>query len=186
MRVISGQAGGIPLSVPDRVARPTMDKVRGAIFSSLGDAVPGTRTLDLFAGSGSFGIEALSRGGAAAVFVDSDRQSVDCILKNLRKCRLEGASVQTMDVFRFLKTYAQPGAFDLIFADPPYRKGADAPDFAAPLLASAELAQSLSPEGTFILELLSTDPLPTLDGTPWRLLRSRSYGEAGIHYLAHA
>lgn len=186
MRVISGLAGGIPLSVPDRVARPTMDKVRGAVFSSLGEAVPGARALDLFAGSGSFGVEALSRGAISAVFVDADRQAVDCTLKNLRKCRLEGASVQTMDVFRFLKTYAQPDSFDLIFADPPYQKLPDDTDFASPLLASEELAQSLAADGTFILELLSTDPLPALDGTPWRLLRSRSYGEAGIHYLAHA
>lgn len=186
MRVISGLAGGIPLSVPDRVARPTMDKVRGAIFSSLGEVVPGSRALDLFAGSGSFGIEALSRGATSAVFVDSDRQAVDCTLKNLRKCRLTGASVQTMDVFRFLKAYATPGAFDLIFADPPYRKLPGDVDFATPLLASAELAQSLAVHGTFILELLSTDRLPALDGTPWRLIRSRSYGEAGIHYLTHA
>lgn len=186
MRVISGLAGGIPLSVPERVARPTMDKVRGAVFSSLGEAVPGARVLDLFAGSGSFGIEALSRGATSAVFVDADRQSADCILKNLRKCRLEGASVQTMDAFRFLKTYAAPGAFDLVFADPPYRKLAADADFATPLLASAELAQTLAEGGTFVLELLAADSLPALDGTPWRLLRSRGYGEAGIHYLARA
>ncbi len=184
--MISGSAGGIPLSVPGRVARPTMDKVRGAIFSSLGDAVPGARALDLFAGSGSLGIEALSRGAEAAVFVDADRPSCECILRNLRKCRLTAASVQTMDVFRFLKTYASSAAFDLIFADPPYRKLPADPDFSAPLLASAELADSLAPEGTFILELLAGDPLPALEGTRWRLLRSRDYGESGVHYLAHA
>src|SRR5260221_10662088 len=116
MRVISGSAGGLALSVPDQVARPTMDKVRSAIFSSLGDAVPGARVLDLFAGSGSLGIEALSRGAESAVFVDDARHSAECILRNLRKCRLAAASVQTMDVSRFLKTYAHEGAFDLIFA----------------------------------------------------------------------
>jgi 16S rRNA (guanine966-N2)-methyltransferase len=183
MRVISGSAGGLALSVPDKVARPTMDKVRGAIFSSLGDAVPEARVLDLFAGSGSLGLEALSRGAQSAVFVDDDRHAAECILRNLRKCRLESASVQTMDVFRFIKTYAHAGAYDLVFADPPYRKEADDTDFVAPLLASAELMSSLSPHGTLILETLSTDPLPDLESTPWQLLRSRTYGESGVHYL---
>lgn len=185
MRVISGSAGGLALSVPDQVARPTMDKVRAAIFSSLGDAVPGSRVLDLFAGSGSLGIEALSRGAESAVFVDDARHSAECILRNLRKCRLTAASVQTMDVSRFLKSYAHPGGFDLIFADPPYRKLEDDTDHAGPLLASAELSASLAAHGTFVLEMLSTDPLPALDDTPWQLLRSRSYGESGIHYLIH-
>lgn len=183
MRVISGSAGGLALSVPDKVARPTMDKVRGAIFSSLGDAVPSARVLDLFAGSGSLGIEALSRGAESAVFVDTDRHATECILRNLRKCRLQAASVQTMDVSRFIKTYAHPGAYDLIFADPPYRKEEGDADFTGPLLASAELAASLSPHGTFILETLSTDKLPDLEQTPWSLLRSRTYGESGVHYL---
>jgi 16S rRNA (guanine966-N2)-methyltransferase len=183
MRVIAGSAGGLALSVPDRVARPTMDKVRGAIFSSLGDAVPNARVLDLFAGSGSLGIEALSRGAETAVFVDDDRHATECILRNLRKCRLQAASVQSMDVFRFIKTYAHPGAYDLVFADPPYRKAGGDTDFTGPLLASTELAASLSSHGTFILETLSTEKLPDLDTTPWQLLRSRTYGESGIHYL---
>ena len=183
MRVISGSAGGIPLSVPEKVARPTMDKVRAAVFSSLGDAVPGARVLDLFAGSGALGIEALSRGAESAVFVDSDRQSAQCILRNLRKCRLDAASAQTMDAFRFIKTYAHPAAYDLVFADPPYRKLEGDTDFVAPLLASAELAASLAPHGTFILETLSSEDLPPLEKTPWELLRTRSYGESGIHYL---
>jgi 16S rRNA (guanine966-N2)-methyltransferase len=182
MRVISGSAGGLALSVPDKVARPTMDKVRAAIFSSLGDAVPGSRVLDLFAGSGSLGIEALSRGAESAVFVDSDRHAAECILRNLRKTRLQ-ASVQTMDVFRFIKTYAHPGSCDLVFADPPYRKLDGDTDFVTPLLACPELAASLSPHGTLVLETLATDKLPDLEPTPWRLLRSRTYGESGIHYL---
>lgn len=185
MRVIAGSAGGIPLSVPDHVARPTMDKIRGAVFSSLGDAVPGARVLDLFAGSGGIGLEALSRGAESAVFVEQDRRAVDCIRRNLRKCQLE-ASVQTMDVFRFIDAYAHPNSFDLVFADPPYRKEADARDFVTPLLASGPLARSLSPHGTFVLEMLASDSLPPLEGLPWRLLRSRTYGDSGIHFLVAA
>lgn len=183
MRVIAGSAGGIPLSVPDQVARPTMDKIRGAVFSSLGDAVPGSRVLDLFSGSGALGIEALSRGAESAVFVEQNRRAVDCIRRNLRKCSLD-ASVQTMDVFRFLEVYAHPATFDLAFADPPYRKLPGDRDFLRPLLESAELAASLSEAGTFVLETLAEDPLPPLAGTRWRLLRAKRYGDTAVHYLA--
>ncbi|PYL22784.1 MAG: hypothetical protein DMF44_09955 [Verrucomicrobia bacterium] len=70
MRVIAGNAGGVRLAVPKRGVRPTMDRVKAAIFSSLGEAIIGARVLDLFAGSGALGIEALSRGAASAMFVD--------------------------------------------------------------------------------------------------------------------
>src|SRR5436189_62791 len=85
MRVIAGSAGGIGLEVPKRGVRPTMDRVKAAIFSSLGDAVIGARVLDLFAGSGALGIEALSRGAAAVVFVESDRQTAEIIERNLAR-----------------------------------------------------------------------------------------------------
>ncbi|MGB8466384.1 MAG: RsmD family RNA methyltransferase, partial [Terrimicrobiaceae bacterium] len=105
MRVIAGEARGLPLSTPPNV-RPTMDRVRGAIFSSLGDAVPGARVLDLFAGSGAMGIEALSRGAASAVFVDSNPRCAACVRANLRRAKLE-ASVQVMDALKFLELYAE-------------------------------------------------------------------------------
>ena len=75
MRVIAGSAGGVRLAVPKRGVRPTMDRVKAAIFSSLGEAIIGARVLDLFAGTGALGIEALSRGAASAIFVEDDRQS---------------------------------------------------------------------------------------------------------------
>ena len=79
MRVIAGEARGLHLSAPSPAIRPTMDRVREAIFSSLGDAVPGALVLDLFAGSGAMGIEALSRGAASAVFMDVNPCCVECI-----------------------------------------------------------------------------------------------------------
>src|ERR1700745_2314988 len=120
MRVIAGSAGGIRLAVPKRRVRPTMDWVKGAIFSSLGDAIIGSRVLDLFAGSGALGIEALSRGADSAVFVEVDRQSTAAIKKNLAKAHLAGR-VRQQDVFVFLKN-ARTGVekFEIIFADPPY------------------------------------------------------------------
>src|SRR5438067_13540904 len=102
MRVIAGSAGGIGLEVPKRGVRPTMDRVKAAIFSSLGDAVIGARVLDLFAGTGALGIEALSRGAEAALFVEEDRQSIAVIEVNLAKIKLSGR-VRQQDVFEFLK-----------------------------------------------------------------------------------
>src|SRR5688572_26104429 len=102
MRIIAGEARGLPLTPPPTGVRPTMDRVRAAIFSSLGDAVPGARVLDLFAGSGGMGIEALSRGAASAVFVDLNPRSVACAKDNLRRSKLEG-SMQTMDALKFLE-----------------------------------------------------------------------------------
>src|SRR5215831_18458706 len=101
MRIISGFAGGIPLRTPSHDVRPTMDMVREAIFSSLGDRVVGARVLDLFAGSGAFGIEALSRGAAEAVFVDNHPKAITTIQNNLRKTKLEGQVIRA-DAFRFL------------------------------------------------------------------------------------
>ena len=102
MRVIAGSAGGLPLVVPKKGVRPTMDRVKAAIFSSLGDAIVGANILDLFAGSGALGIEALSRGAAAVVFVDEDRQSIAAIEKNLAKTNLKGR-VRQEDVVAFLR-----------------------------------------------------------------------------------
>src|SRR6202030_4786323 len=102
MRVIAGSAGGIPLRSSSHDFRPTMDLVRGAIFSALGDLVIGAHVLDLFAGSGAYGIEALSRGAAEAVFVDDHPKSIEAIRWNLSKTKLIGKVIRN-DAFRFLK-----------------------------------------------------------------------------------
>src|SRR4051794_4059244 len=119
MRVIAGSAGGIQLKVPKRGVRPTMDRVKAAIFSSLSEKVIGARALDLFAGSGGLGIEALSRGASSVLFVDIDRQAIDAIEQNLTKAKVKGTTRQ-QDVFQLLQRSESLGKFDLIFADPPY------------------------------------------------------------------
>src|SRR5256714_10080217 len=103
MRVIAGRAGGVRLVSPKSGVRPTMDRVKAAIFSSLGEMVIGARVLDLFAGTGALGIEALSRGADSAVFVEEDRQSTAAIEKNLAKTELTGR-IRQQDVFRFLSS----------------------------------------------------------------------------------
>src|SRR5215471_297982 len=121
MRVIAGSAGGVRLAVPKRGVRPTMDRVKAAIFSSLGDAVIGAHVLDLFAGSGALGIEALSRGAASAIFVEDGRQSAEVIKENLVRTKLEGR-IRDQNVFDFLRHPSNTEKFEIIFADPPYEK----------------------------------------------------------------
>lgn len=176
VRVIAGQLGGRRLFSPKVEMRPTMDRVRAAIFSSLGDALPGTRVLDLYAGSGAMGIEALSRGAASAVFVDLNPICSACVKSNLRALGLEG-SVQTMEAIKFLELYTTEG-FDLIFADPPYIKDGQSPDPTPELLTA--VAAALRPSGTLVLEHRAggVDPAPSA----LALLRSRRYGKSVVDY----
>lgn len=121
MRVVAGIAKGRRLQAPaGRATRPTSDRVREAIFSSLGtlDAVADARVLDLFAGSGALGIEALSRGAAAATFVDDAAAAIAAIRANLAATQLDGGTVVRRDVLRFLADDT-PTA-DLVLVDPPY------------------------------------------------------------------
>lgn len=173
MRVVAGSAGGIPLHVPRTDIRPTMDRVKGAIFSSLGEKVPGARVLDLFAGAGGLGIEALSRGCASAAFVEKNAQAVESIRRNFEKTHLQGNLHQT-DVFRFLERLATPGAYDIIFADPPYAKAAGERDFGAELLLAPSLRRALAPDGIFVLEKLPGAPFPA--GMQWECVRAKKYG----------
>ena len=122
MRVIAGEAGGTRLGpVPDGV-RPVSDRAREGLFSSLGMRVPGARVLDLFAGTGALGIEALSRGAETATFVDRNRASAQAIRDNLRRTRLEDrAEVHATDALRMLTRDDNPrAAYDLVVLDPPY------------------------------------------------------------------
>lgn len=183
MRVIAGSAGGVPLEVSRGDVRPTMDRVKGAIFSSLGDLVPGARVLDLFAGSGGLAIEALSRGSASATLVESDRRAVEVIRRNLSKTQLT-AEVRTADVFDFLNR-ASPSVplalYDLIFADPPYAKTPGARDFGDELLRSDILPRLLAPGGMFVLEKMPGKPLPETTG--WNCVRLKKYGSTEVAFL---
>jgi 16S rRNA (guanine966-N2)-methyltransferase len=180
MRVVAGLVGGVALHAPRSNLRPTMDRVKAAIFSSLVETVQGAHVLDLFAGTGSLGIEALSRGAAHVTFVDNDRGAVELINRNLSKTRLEG-TIHSMDVFRFLDKFAKPESFDLIFADPPYAKKSGERDFAPELLASGSLRRALSPQGIFVLEHLPGAKLPL--GGIWEPCRQKRYGATEVAFL---
>lgn len=123
MRVISGQAKGHPLkAVPGNNTRPTTDKVKESLFSMIGPYFDEENVLDLFAGTGGLGIEALSRGAANAVFIDASSQSVEVVKRNLASTKLaDRAEVYRNDARRALKLLERAGkSFDLIFLDPPY------------------------------------------------------------------
>src|SRR5262249_13279353 len=183
MRVIAGSAGGIRLEVPKRGVRPTMDRVKAAIFSSLGDAVVDARVLDLFAGSGALGIEALSRGASSIVFVEEDRQSVAIIERNLAKTKLKGR-VRQQDVFDFLPHASDAEKFDIVFADPPYEKTKDGERFTEKLLANKELARLMDPDGIFVLEKHPSEVLP--ETKRWRVVRRKTYGATEVLFLSGA
>ena len=181
MRVIAGSAGGIQLAVPKRGVRPTMDRVKAAIFSSLGERIINARVLDLFAGSGGLGIEALSRGAISVLFVDQDRQAVVTIETNLAKANLRG-QVRQQDVFRFLRSSIAPESFDIILADPPYEKTEDGERFTEKLLTNSVLPALLTNDGVLVLEKHPDENLLELEF--WQLIRAKRYGATEVLFLA--
>lgn len=180
MRVISGVAGSLPLRVPPSLTRPTTDRVREAVFSSLGDRVVGARVLDLYAGSGSLGIEALSRGASEAVFVEENREAVETIRRNLESTRLGGGVVRQQAVRSFLSTLSET-EFSLIFADPPYARAPEELESLGEFLALEPLARALSPGGVFVLESFAKQPLPPIP--LWEVFREKKYGKTRVSYL---
>ena len=125
MRITGGAARGIPLKVPNRgPIRPATDRLRESVFSSLGPSVEGKRILDLFAGTGAYGLEALSRGAASVVFVEKDRDAVACLKANLAAVAksLNRTDLRTDVVQADVLSWRPPvtGEFDMVFADPPF------------------------------------------------------------------
>lgn len=176
MRIIAGKAGRIAIKVPSAVARPTTDFVRQAIFSILGEKVEEARVLDLYAGSGALGLEALSRGAGSCTFVDEHRQAVSVINENLTKARLEGGHPVRSEVRTFLKRDA--ATYDLIFADPPYWKFYGDKDHVTELLNSDLLPPRLAPDGWFVVEISSSQKSPGCG--KFALSVRREYGSSAI------
>jgi 16S rRNA (guanine966-N2)-methyltransferase len=181
MRVIAGHLGGRSLVAPRGLAtRPTTDRVREALFSILGD-VRGARVLDLYAGTGALGIEALSRGAASCVMVESARPALAALRRNIGDLGLAGAT----------RVLAEPAAraaarllsepserFDLVFADPPYE------DAGAALDVLETLAPALNPSARVVLEHAARSP-PQAKRHPSRLrhLRTRLYGDTALAFF---
>jgi 16S rRNA (guanine966-N2)-methyltransferase len=168
VRVVAGEFKGRRLRTPRGTrTRPTADRVREALFSMLGD-VSGARVLDLFAGSGALGIEALSRGAEEAVFVDRDRQAVAAIHRNLDAVGVRAAVVEG-DVLTFVRQRQSP--YDLVFIDPPYDS---ASRIAGPL---AEWLPGLLAENALVVT--ESDKRKPLE-LPFPLVRERTYGDVRV------
>jgi 16S rRNA (guanine966-N2)-methyltransferase len=183
MRVIAGSAGGIRLEVPKTAVRPTMDRVKAAIFSSLGERIIGARVLDLFAGTGSLGIEALSRGAASVLFVEEETAAIAAIERNLARTKFDGR-VRKQDVFAFLRAAQIAEPFRVIFADPPYDKTKSGEQFTRLLFASVELVRMLEPSGIFVLEKRPEEKMPP--APLWTISRARRYGATEVLFLQPA
>ena len=178
MRVIAGSARGTRLGRVPPGVRPVSDRVREGLFSSLGGRLEGARVLDLYAGTGALGIEALSRGAENAVFVDSSPAAVTALRDNLARTRLDDrAAVQRSDVRRFLERRpADTGGFDLVLLDPPYEAGGVELDPVLALLGTKPLLR----EGFTVV--LSRGSRSSKDVIPlhWALARRLSYGDSVV------
>jgi 16S rRNA (guanine966-N2)-methyltransferase len=172
MRIIAGSRKGARIFAPKGAAvRPTGDRVREAVFNLVGP-LDGAEVLDLYAGSGAMGLEALSRGAARVTFVESDGEAARTIVRNLDKLRLEGAVVVREDAARRLASDAAGGRrYDLVLIDPPYRMLARI----VPTLA-AYLPAVVAPDGIAVVESDARDE-PDL---PLEKRTSRRYGSARV------
>lgn len=175
LRIIAGRWRGTAISFPPIAElRPTPDRVRETVFNWLQPAIVGTRCLDLFAGSGALGFEALSRGARQVVCVDRDRDVVRHLRETARRLHAEGFEAVAADALEFLARPAQH--FDIVFLDPPYASSAlaDVPP---------KLAQGWLAPGAFIYAEAPADaglpPLPS----GWSVHRSKSAGQVGYHLL---
>ena len=181
MRIVAGAARGRRLVVPPGDAvRPTADRVREALFSSLGARVVGASVLDAFAGSGALGLEARSRGAAHVTLVEQDRRALDVLRRNVAAVALDGVDVVAGDVGRLLRDRRLPGApFDLVLLDPPY---ALAEEPLAALLG--DLVESLADHAEVVVERAATAPAPSWPPT---LLPTdvRRYGSTRLHRAVH-
>ncbi|HKP18065.1 MAG TPA: 16S rRNA (guanine(966)-N(2))-methyltransferase RsmD [Gaiellaceae bacterium] len=168
MRIIAGSRKGARIFAPKGTdTRPTGDRVREAAFNLIGP-VDGAAVLDLFAGSGAMGLEALSRGAAAAVFVESERDACRAIERNLDKLRLTGATVLCADALRMLASDHR--TYDLVLCDPPY-------GYARHARLAAYLRKALAPNGLLVYES-GVKEEPGVEGLTLRT--SRTYGSARL------
>lgn len=177
MRVIAGSCRGRRLCGPEGTTlRPTSDKVREALFSILGNRVPGSRFLDLYAGTGAVGIEALSRGATIVTFVESDPDAVKLMQKNLKACQLTNRADVRAGAAQIFFQHPEwwQGPYDLLFADPPY-----ADVSAVDLVLRAWRLDLMSPDGRIIIEQAARQELPAVaDGG--KLIRRYAYGDTAL------
>ena len=170
IRITGGEHRSRLLDTPNtNLTKPTMDKVRAAVFNALGDSVKHSVVLDLFAGSGSYGFEALSRGADYATFVDSSSEAIKCIKKNADSLKAENIEIINGDVLRFLEQNTQE--FSIIFVDPPYKL-----DVYEEVINNAPLTDN----GILVLE---SEKELKIDESKFKSVRFYKYGLAKVYIL---
>ena len=182
MRIISGRLRGKALEAPKGMTtRPTTDKVKESVFNIIQFDLPGARVLDLFAGSGQLGLEALSRGAESCVFVERDRASATAVEKNIRTCGLQPgeARLHKGDAFGFLAS-KKAGSFDIILLDPPY--GGELLRHALAEIAARDL---LAKDGVILCEKAPEDVIEPLPAG-YTLLREYKYGQIMLCKVARS
>lgn len=181
LRIIGGTWRGRRFRFPPSVQiRPTPDRVRETLFNWLGSGVSGARCLDLFAGSGALGLEALSRGAAEVTFVEQDSAAARELDSRLSEWGAQGARVERRDALQFLGRPAPAQPFDVVFLDPPFAENL--------LQRAAELLESglwLTQAALIYVECAARDGLPPLPAT-WTLVRAKQAGEVGYHLLTRS
>ena len=178
MRITGGEFGGRNLKVPKTDAiRPTQDRVREALFNIIQFEVAGSEFLDLFAGSGAVGLEALSRGAARVTFVERERRHIAVLKENLDSCRVQSTAVDVVggEAYRWLASYSGPG-FTIGFADPPYALGEE--KGYASVLATLAARGVIREGGLFIAEMTAVQKPEETPG--WELVRDRTYGKTRL------
>lgn len=182
-RIIAGDAGGVRLSVPGTGTRPTSDRVRESLFGALesADAVRGARVLDLYAGSGALGLEALSRGASSADLVERSRPAAAVLRRNAaavaQTTSAPAARVHETAVRSFLQRTAGP--WDLVFTDPPYDL-----DDAALAADLAALSPLLSASALVVIERSRRSAVPDVAGAALELVREKTYGDTAVWWAA--
>jgi 16S rRNA (guanine966-N2)-methyltransferase len=183
MRVVAGAYGGRRLRAPrGQTTRPTSDRVREALFSTLGDAVAGAHVLDLFAGSGALGIEALSRGAADAVFVERDAAVAAVLRANLRVLGID-ATVHVGDASRFVRDRLPDPTmpvFDLVLCDPPYKLSSDE---VVNLLDRLGRSGQVSTTATMVAERARHSEALSVSEQELHVADVRTYGDTTLYYL---
>jgi 16S rRNA (guanine966-N2)-methyltransferase len=180
MRIISGSSKGKKLFTPKQTSlRPTSDRVKESLFNILGEEISGKAVLDLFAGTGNLGIEALSRGARRVTFVENTREAYRLIERNLLSCQMgDRSEILLKEVDRGLRLlHAKGECFDLIFMDPPYEKGL--------IRKTMEILGTMKiyhEDSILVIEHNRREPLPDLSGS-WSLIRQRKIGDTMISFL---
>ena len=180
MRITGGQLKGRPLiSAKGSAIRPASDKVRQALFNIIGHDLTGSVVLDLFAGTGAYGFEAVSRGAKHAIFIDNSSEALLIIKKNISRLGVsEQCQIKQQDIVAgdFFKTAEKDGSFDIVFIDPPYRQG-----FIVPVLNKVCYSDFLSLDGVVVAETSKEECLPERAGslTLWQV---RRYGSTCLWF----